>query len=219
MRRWGYITIEGTARKIHKGPPGPDAVLRATAQGLRARQIWLPLPGLIEQRWRERFGTDQAGQLRDALIAVVRELDPGLPDCLPILGAALLSQAPDAALPPRPDGAVLGANGTRRRDLPALTGTAKEAVSWATGILIRAHLAAEEPDPAAGRGRVARLTLGGLDAQRRHHELAAAPDGVPSPLFEGLEPYPDNWRASVRRPATMPHYPMVLHRGGYPDGS
>jgi hypothetical protein len=28
------------------------------------------------------------------------------------------------------------------------------------------------------------------------------------------------WRAGVRqRRATLPHYPMVLHRGGYPDGS
>jgi hypothetical protein len=40
-----------------------------------------------------------------------------------------------------------------------------------------------------------------------------------SPLFRGLEPYPDGWRASVGKPATLPHYPMVLHRGGFPDGS
>ena len=40
-----------------------------------------------------------------------------------------------------------------------------------------------------------------------------------TPLFAWLEPYPDGWRASVRRPATLPHYPMVLHRGGFPDGS
>lgn len=39
------------------------------------------------------------------------------------------------------------------------------------------------------------------------------------PLFQGLEPYPDGWRASVRKPTTLPHYPMVLHRGGFPDGS
>jgi hypothetical protein len=26
-------------------------------------------------------------------------------------------------------------------------------------------------------------------------------------------------RSSLRRPATLPHYPMVLHRGGFPDGS
>jgi hypothetical protein len=34
-----------------------------------------------------------------------------------------------------------------------------------------------------------------------------------------MQPYPDGWRASVRAPATLPQYPMVLHRGGYPDGS
>ena len=40
-----------------------------------------------------------------------------------------------------------------------------------------------------------------------------------SPLAPGLVPYPDNWRARVRRPEILPHHPMVLHRGGYPDGS
>ena len=105
----------------------------------------------------------------------------------------------------------------------------------------------EEPDPAAGRGRVVWLRCPqGLEAQRRYHEvvgtierrwrqrfsggavaglraslepLAIAPDGEPPPLLGGLEPYPDNWRAALRRPVTLPHYPMVLHRGGYPDGS
>ena len=49
--------------------------------------------------------------------------------------------------------------------------------------------------------------------------LTAASDGEHPPLFGGLEPYPDNWRAAVRPPVTLPHYSMVLHRGGYPDGS
>ncbi len=40
-----------------------------------------------------------------------------------------------------------------------------------------------------------------------------------SPLAAGLVPSPDNWRSRVRRPETLPHHPMVLHRGGYPDGS
>jgi hypothetical protein len=283
MRRWGYITIDGTATKIHKGRPGQAAVLRATAAGLRAREVWLPLLGLIEQRWRERFGAGQVDRLRESLVTVVSQLDPGLPDCLPILGAALLSPGPDPALPPAghvdPAGLplsallsrvllsfaleyereaglslaisanvlrVLGPGGTRLRDLPPMTGTSKEAVSWALGILIREHRAAEEPDPAASRGKIARLTPGGLDAQRLYHQflgtieqrwherftgsaigalrtslaaLATAPDGEPPPLSAGLEPYPDNWRAAVPRPATLPHYPMVLHRGGYPDGS
>ena len=50
-------------------------------------------------------------------------------------------------------------------------------------------------------------------------ELAG--DGTPdgSPLFGGLEPYPDGWRASVRSARLLPHFPMVLHRGGFPDGA
>ena len=57
---------------------------------------------------------------------------------------------------------------------------------------------------------------------KRHSRLCDWTMGLlsqPPVLFGGLEPYPDNWRASVRRPATLPHFPMVLHRGGYPDGS
>ncbi len=281
MRRWGYITIDGTARKIHHGHPGRHAVLRATAAGLRAREVWAPLAGLVEQRWRDRFGASQAGRLRDSLLTLVRRLDPGLPDCLPIVGAALLSQVRD--LPPRPDPAdpaglplpallsrvllsfaaeyerearqslaadasvlrVLGPDGTRPRDLPALTGLARAGTDWATGVLIRARLAAGEPDPGARRGQVVSLTPRGLRAQHRYHDLVrtieqrwcerftpdaitalrasfepltAAPGGKPA-LFGGLEPYPDNWRAKVRPPVTLPHYPMVLHRGGYPDGS
>jgi hypothetical protein len=40
-----------------------------------------------------------------------------------------------------------------------------------------------------------------------------------SPLLSGLQPYPEGWRASVRKPDKLPHYPMVLHRGEFPDGS
>ncbi len=101
MRRWGYITIDGTARKAHRGRPGPDAVLRATAGGLRAHEVWRSLPGLVEQCWRDRLGPDQVGRLRAALIAMAGQLDPGLPDCLPILGATLFSRGPDPALPRR----------------------------------------------------------------------------------------------------------------------
>jgi DNA-binding MarR family transcriptional regulator len=38
-------------------------------------------------------------------------------------------------------------------------------------------------------------------------------------LMRGLEPYPDGWRAAVPRLETLPHYPMISHRGGFPDGS
>ncbi len=284
MRRWSYITVDGAASRTYKTRPGRGAVLRATAKGLRARQTWLPMAGLIEQRWLERFGADQMARLRGCLSTLVRELDPGLPDCLPILGANLLSRGPDPGLPPRPqpeDPAalplsallsrvllsfaveyeqgsslslatsanllrVLDSDGIRPRDIPLLTGISKEAASWALGVLSRAGLATEVPDPAASRGKIARLTARGLRAQATYHEvleaverhwqarygrdaigalrsaleaLATSADGGPPPLLRALEPYPDNWRAQVRLPATLPHYPMVLHRGGYPDGS
>jgi methyltransferase (TIGR00027 family) len=284
MRRWGYITIDGTSKRVHKTRPGPDAVLRATARGLRAREAWLPLPGVIEQRWRDRFGADQMGRLRRSLTEIASRLDAGLPDCLPVLGQTLFSRGPDPGLPPRPHPAepaslalsalmsrvllafaleyeaesevslaiganllrVLGPEGTRLRDLPPLAGTSREAVNWALGVLLRARLTVEEPDPLASRGKVARLTSRGLRAQRLYLDLLTAVEerwrerfgadtigalrellealalgagDQPPPLFRGLEPYPDNWRASVRPPLTLPYYPMVLHRGGYPDGS
>ena len=47
----------------------------------------------------------------------------------------------------------------------------------------------------------------------------AAPLRDQALLWKGAEPYPDGWRAAVRRPTTLPHYPVISHRGGFPDGS
>lgn len=58
-----------------------------------------------------------------------------------------------------------------------------------------------------------------LNLRASLERLVSIPSTQQSPLFKGLEPYPDGWRASVRKPDTLPHYPMVLHRGGFPDGS
>ena len=114
----------------------------------------------------------------------------------------------------------------------------------ALGFLQKKRLVAIGPDPVR-RAKIVRLTSKGLEARdacrkriaaiekrwREHYgndiieslrttlEQITGPDSPTSPLFRGLEPYSDNWRASVPRPATLPHYPMVLHRGGYPDGS
>jgi len=51
-----------------------------------------------------------------------------------------------------------------------------------------------------------------------------------SAVGAALAPYPEGWRANppylartrkmISDPATaLPHYPMVSHRGGFPDGS
>jgi DNA-binding MarR family transcriptional regulator len=141
---------------------------------------------------------------------------------------------------------VLGPEGTRVRDLPRLTGVSKEANAMCAGWLERDDCVVSGPDPLTGRGKVLRLTEKGGRAQRAHRrhlvateqswrsqfgagaiaDLRAALERLDgdgsldsSPLAAGLTPYPDNWRARTPRPATLPHYPMVLHRGGYPDGS
>jgi DNA-binding MarR family transcriptional regulator len=141
---------------------------------------------------------------------------------------------------------VLDEKGVRVRDLPLLTGVSKEAISMALGILKKRRDAVVEPDPTASRTKLVRLTAKGREAQEAYRKLlgiieerwqarfgadtirtlrellerlVGEPTAQLSPLFRGLEPHAQGWRASVRKPNTLPHYPMVLHRGGYPDGS
>jgi DNA-binding MarR family transcriptional regulator len=65
------------------------------------------------------------------------------------------------------------------------------------------------------RGSLEKLALAPSVGDRS----ASEPDAGQSPLFRCLEPYPGNWRAKRPSPTTLPHFPMVLHRGGFPDGS
>lgn len=141
---------------------------------------------------------------------------------------------------------VLDDHGIRVRDLPALTGVSREALAMAMGILQKKRAIAIGSDAGVSRTRVVRLTAKGREIQREYRarvqqleadwrtrfgepalsalrqslEALVEPSAAElSPLFRGLEPYPDGWRASLPRPEVLPHYPMVLHRGGFPDGS
>jgi methyltransferase (TIGR00027 family) len=138
---------------------------------------------------------------------------------------------------------VLTADGVHTKDIPALGGVSREAVSMAMGLLRKYGVVTEGPDPAGSRFKVTRLTARGVMLRDEYPALAADIErdwrtrfgdgtvtalrlalepltlGDPPPLYAGLTPYPDNWRARLPRPATLPHYPMTLHRGGYPDGS
>jgi hypothetical protein len=49
--------------------------------------------------------------------------------------------------------------------------------------------------------------------------LLDASDENGSLLMQGVRPYSNGWRASFPVPQTLPHFPMILHRGGFPDGS
>jgi DNA-binding MarR family transcriptional regulator len=141
---------------------------------------------------------------------------------------------------------VLNEKGVGVRDLPRLSGVSKELIKTSLGFLEKRRCLVVEPDPTAKGTKLARLKPKGRHAQDSYHQLVSAieerwrtrfgrdtirtlqdllerlvgePNPQMSPLFRGLEPYPDGWRASVRRPDTLPHYPLVTHRGGFPDGS
>ncbi|MFZ0250880.1 MAG: hypothetical protein WAL61_13120 [Acidimicrobiales bacterium] len=141
---------------------------------------------------------------------------------------------------------VLGTPGRRVGDLPRCTGVSREGQAMCIGWLERHGCVVAEPDPDARRGKVVRLTSKGEKAQQKYRRVLAATeeswgpqygltnvdelraalhtvvgDGTyaSSPLGAGLVPHPDNWRARVRRAQTLPHHPMPLHRGGFPDGS
>jgi hypothetical protein len=127
------------------------------------------------------------------------------------------------------------------RELPAAGGISKEGVAMALTWLTKNGYAEVN-------AKRARVTVAGLDAlqgvDRRHeevearfgdlaHRLRAAMQPFlarPDALAEGLHPPEGGWRGEppyleqtervVSDPlAHLPRYPLVLHRGGWPDGS
>lgn len=126
------------------------------------------------------------------------------------------------------------------RELPLLAGVSKEAIAIIVGRLARSGLATVPASP-----KVLTLTRRGVaaahEAESQRDELDAKwsalselPDVlaeiVTPTLAEGLEPKPNGWRArapyltqtraTLADPsAALPRFPMVSHRGGYPDGS
>ena len=270
MIRWGYVTAAGPA------PLKKTTLIRATAKGLAAREVWRTLTDEVEARWRARIGEDAMRALENALARLVAMLDPNLPDCMPILGYGLCCAAPIAA-PGRSVQARLSLpemlartllsftleyeraaqmslaiavnvlrlvdeQGRRLRDLPAASGVSTEAIAMAVGFLERTGLAYVTLE---GRARQVTLTPAGLQARGAHAGLlgqieaqwrsrfgddvvvgliAALQASVTGPRGEALlaaatAPPASGWRAAAQTSGILPWQPMVLHRGGFPDGA
>lgn len=210
--RFGGEAIDALAAALRIDPPMPWAVPEVhPADGFRTHVVDgggggdAPFIALASQR----------------LVALTLDLEEGAAASLP-LAANLLR--------------VVGSGVARIRDLPVLTGVSKEAVAMATGFAARRSLAR------LGPGRTIQLTEGGLQAveeyRRRAREvkddrLRHALDAVleqgealsacfvpPEGCWRGEHPYLAQTQRLVARPtAAMPWHPMVLHRGGWPDGS
>lgn len=141
---------------------------------------------------------------------------------------------------------VVDQKGVRLRDLSRLSGVSKELIKVSVAFLEKRGYLVLAADPTTKGRKLVRLTPKGREAQDAYRKrlgvieqgwqarfgkdavrklrvslecLVGESAAQQSPLFRGLNPYPEGWRAMVRQPDTLPHYPLVTHRGGFPDGS
>jgi DNA-binding MarR family transcriptional regulator len=133
---------------------------------------------------------------------------------------------------------LVGDEPVAARELPRLAAVSKEAIAMGLSFLEKRGYGVTVA--AGARTKGLRLTDAGRKARRSYQELVGAieerwrarfgADAVnrlraalehltadEQELLLGLKPYPGSWRKTA--PAALPHYPMVLHRGGFPDGS
>ena len=135
--------------------------------------------------------------------------------------------------------------GIRIRDIPRLSGVSKEAIAMALRRAEECGLGMIQSGSPANRIKNCVLTSDGRRAREKYHKLTwnietgwktklgrnsvaelrellehiIGDSSTDSLLSKGLRPYAEGWRASLPRAECLPHYPMVLHRGGFPDGS
>jgi GNAT superfamily N-acetyltransferase len=187
----------------------PDSVPKNAAHGGRLA---------TEQRPRARDRADFADRdlpvlLSKALLGLTLEYERG--------GALSLSHA---ANPMR----VLVDGDVAVRDFARRTGVAKETLAsmtkWLTGrgFVQDVAVGAAKGLRITGRGRQAiEASAHADDAQLRAaiEPIVGDLDLATSPLAAAIVPPASGWRATARAPETLPHHPVVSHRGGYPDGS
>lgn len=223
--RWAARGLDNLHRALL---PVGSSIDRPLPEYLPTHGADLRLPPIASPATREPDHVGLLGLLAQALMNITAEFDADA--MVPLCVAQNM-------LRPFDNGPTLV------RDLPDVTGVAKKA--WDSGVPLaeRSGLWAVEP-AAQGRGKQMRLTDAGramrdaYAASLRQIESdwaarCAAPlaklrtelesfvgDGSPNaPVFKGIEPYPDCWRAEIAPIKTLPHHPVVSHRGGYPDGS
>jgi hypothetical protein len=243
LQRWGYLTVDGThvtptragrqAQEIWAPLTGEiegrwlARYGRETLDDLRRELAkhdspelprYLPVIAvnrpnrterLLAARHREDAGADLSVLLARALMTRWREFDRQSRLPLPI-SANLLR--------------VLGEPAIRLRDVPELAGVAKEQVDLSVAFLERQECLTQHVE---NRTRYAAPTAKGKLAQDTYTRIMEGIDDAGlraalerlDRLDDGLRPYPDGWRAQLKSTGTLPHCPIVSHRGGYPDGS
>jgi len=95
LERWGYVRVGPGPGGSRPSPPRQDAFVRPTRWGRLAQDICEPLTGVIEERWRDRFGGAVIGQLSEALRTVVGPAGDEWPAFLPVSGAHRREKGPN----------------------------------------------------------------------------------------------------------------------------
>jgi hypothetical protein len=199
-------------------PPGLPDCLPLLGYGLTAPE---PIPGNPASG-----DASLQAMLARALLSLTLDFERATAESLAI-GANLLRLVEDA--------------GTRVKDLSVKAGVSNEAVAVMTGLLMRRGLA-EITTTAGARvltltpdGRSARAAFFGAiqkaeDAWTMRYrvegaaDLRAALEAIVTSergraFLGGVLKPPEGWRATTKGAGNLPWQPMVLHRGGYPDGS
>ena len=136
--------------------------------------------------------------------------------------------------------------GVPLRDLPARAGVSAAAIAQSLTLLQRHRLAIVVPAAGGRQGRHVRLTAEGVVAQRAgqrriasverswRQQLGTAQmaalhkalervvgtgDPAAAPIATALATPPGVWRSTQAFPRTLPHHPIPLDRGGWPDGA
>jgi len=244
---WAPLTDEIEARWNDRfGRSAVDNLRAALTDVVRRLDVELPDCLLGEPRLSPRRTTECDIQLpltallSKMLMALALDFDDHSDLSLEIYTSGAGSRLPICANVLR----VIGDHGVAAAKIPELSGVDKMAIANWVGILNKRGYIEVAADP-GGRRRVARLRPKGARARhaysewtesvegrwpdgrssgavrrlRRAAEQMVGEPGPRSPLWRGMEPYPDGWRSEIPPRQVLPHFPAVTMRGGFPDGS
>ncbi len=223
---WAPLPIAVEARWLQRWPGVSDlrkaleAVVRAADLDLPAH---LPINGwggsvnLVVRPPRPIAGDDLGALLAKALLLFTIDVEASSPVGL-VQSANVLRALHDGPV--------------AKKKLPTVTGVAKETLAVMTGQLHKHGLIAQSPDKTfaltdAGRRAAADATAAVAAAEAKWPADLRAQlepltgDGTVqrSALAEAIRPPEGTWRHRRPEPQTLPHHPVVSHRGGFPDGS
>jgi DNA-binding MarR family transcriptional regulator len=222
LERWGFVVLNERAktggipeaRGRHEAVGGlrdgwgsgrglsGNWTVRLTAKGAKAKEIWPPLFDAIEERWRQRFGDDEIKDLRDALQAIVAQIDIELPHGLMNVWqrkqpfpARLTKEVSELSLPALFSQVLVAFAMEFERESPAPLWLCANTIRVLGEQPIRqseiARLTGSSPETsgsgwqlkpyivvesgrATGRGKLIRLSARGLEVQKNYHQLALA---------------------------------------------